>query len=463
MNRLRMLIFRNIVTPSRRVEYLPPKLMWLEWNGYPSKSLPRSFDANGLRGLIMCGSGIKRPWKGKKQLHNLTVINLSKSYELRRIPDFSGVPNLEILDLHSCTNLVEVHPSIGVLKKLTHLYLWYCENLKSFPSSIQLPSLEYLDLHCCLKLKKFPEIHGNMERLSKLYLAGTGIKDLPSSIQHLTNLSVIWLYSSKNLRILSSAIGSVKSLEALYLSGCLSLLTELHLSDCNMLDGALPSDIGNLSSLEELNLGGNNFVNLPESINRLSRLEILRLVRCKDLEALPRFPSNIVQLTADECPSLKDVPVLSMNGKLVAVSFMNCFKLLQNNQSENMAEKLLLWMLQALVKNDRGYGIFLPGIEIPQYFSHQNPGHSITIQLQPEESYTEPAKDAKIFVGNLPFDVKSEKLAHLFEQAGVVEIAEVIYNRETDRSRGFGFVTMSTVEDAEKAVLMFHRYSFSSL
>jgi len=35
---------------------------------------------------------------------------------------------------------------------------------------------------------------------------------------------------------------------------------------------------------------------------------------------------------------------------------------------------------------------------------------------------------------------------------------QVIYNRETDRSRGFGFVTMSTVEEAEKAVEMLHRY-----
>ena len=39
---------------------------------------------------------------------------------------------------------------------------------------------------------------------------------------------------------------------------------------------------------------------------------------------------------------------------------------------------------------------------------------------------------------------------------------QVIYNRETDRSRGFGFVTMSTVEEAEKAVDTFNRYvSFS--
>ncbi|KMZ60803.1 RNA-binding protein [Zostera marina] len=75
-----------------------------------------------------------------------------------------------------------------------------------------------------------------------------------------------------------------------------------------------------------------------------------------------------------------------------------------------------------------------------------------------EESFVEPPEEAKIFVGNLPFDVDSENLAKIFDQAGVVEIAEVIYNRETDQSRGFGFITMSTVEEAEKAVEMFNRY-----
>ncbi|KAH0984646.1 hypothetical protein GBA52_011823 [Prunus armeniaca] len=75
-----------------------------------------------------------------------------------------------------------------------------------------------------------------------------------------------------------------------------------------------------------------------------------------------------------------------------------------------------------------------------------------------EEYYPEPPEEAKLYVGNLPYDVDSEKLAHIFNEAGVVEIAEVIYNRETDQSRGFGFVTMSTVEEAEKAVQLFHRY-----
>ncbi|XP_019464184.1 PREDICTED: 28 kDa ribonucleoprotein, chloroplastic-like [Lupinus angustifolius] len=73
----------------------------------------------------------------------------------------------------------------------------------------------------------------------------------------------------------------------------------------------------------------------------------------------------------------------------------------------------------------------------------------------------EPSDDAKIYVGNLPFDVDSEKLAILFETAGTVEIAEVIYNRATDQSRGFGFVTMSTAEEAEKAVEKFSGYDFN--
>ncbi|CAN1179506.1 31 kDa ribonucleoprotein, chloroplastic [Linum perenne] len=77
-----------------------------------------------------------------------------------------------------------------------------------------------------------------------------------------------------------------------------------------------------------------------------------------------------------------------------------------------------------------------------------------------EEGFAQlPSSDeAKVFVGGLPFEVDSEKLAMMFEEAGIVEIAEVIYNRETDSSRGFGFVTMSSAEEAEKAIEMFNRY-----
>ncbi|KAG5119663.1 hypothetical protein JHK82_034083 [Glycine max] len=62
-----------------------------------------------------------------------------------------------------------------------------------------------------------------------------------------------------------------------------------------------------------------------------------------------------------------------------------------------------------------------------------------------EDNFDEPPEVAKLFVGNLPYEVDSQKLAMLFEQAETIEIVEVIYNRETNQSRGFGFVTMSTV------------------
>ncbi|KAI3437509.1 uncharacterized protein J3R85_005273 [Psidium guajava] len=66
--------------------------------------------------------------------------------------------------------------------------------------------------------------------------------------------------------------------------------------------------------------------------------------------------------------------------------------------------------------------------------------------------------DLKLFVGNLPFSVDSSQLAGLFESAGNVEMVEVIYDKETGRSRGFGFVTMSSVEEVEAAAQQFNGY-----
>ncbi|XP_047086880.1 RNA-binding protein CP29B, chloroplastic-like [Lolium rigidum] len=75
-----------------------------------------------------------------------------------------------------------------------------------------------------------------------------------------------------------------------------------------------------------------------------------------------------------------------------------------------------------------------------------------------EESSAEFSEDLRVFVGNLPFSVDSAQLAGLFEQAGSVEMVEVIYDKLTGRSRGFGFVTMSTVEEVEDAVEQLNGY-----
>jgi RNA recognition motif-containing protein len=62
----------------------------------------------------------------------------------------------------------------------------------------------------------------------------------------------------------------------------------------------------------------------------------------------------------------------------------------------------------------------------------------------------------KLYVGNLSFQTSSGDLQELFAQAGTVESASVVEDRETGRSRGFGFVEMASKEEGEKAIEQFN-------
>jgi cold-inducible RNA-binding protein len=62
----------------------------------------------------------------------------------------------------------------------------------------------------------------------------------------------------------------------------------------------------------------------------------------------------------------------------------------------------------------------------------------------------------KLYVGNLSFQTTSEELQQLFAQAGTVESASVVEDRDTGRSRGFGFVEMASKEEGEKAIEQFN-------
>ena len=62
----------------------------------------------------------------------------------------------------------------------------------------------------------------------------------------------------------------------------------------------------------------------------------------------------------------------------------------------------------------------------------------------------------KLYVGNLAFQTSSEELQTLFAQAGTVESVALIEDRETGRSRGFGFVEMSTKEEGAAAIQQFN-------
>ena len=66
----------------------------------------------------------------------------------------------------------------------------------------------------------------------------------------------------------------------------------------------------------------------------------------------------------------------------------------------------------------------------------------------------------KHYVGNLAFGVTDRDLEELFAQAGACESVAVITDRETGRSRGFGFVEMSSNEEAQRAIQQFDGQDF---
>jgi RNA recognition motif-containing protein len=62
----------------------------------------------------------------------------------------------------------------------------------------------------------------------------------------------------------------------------------------------------------------------------------------------------------------------------------------------------------------------------------------------------------KLYVGNLPFNASDESLHEVFSQIGNVQSAKIIMDRETGRSKGFGFVEMSSDAEATDAIQKFN-------
>ncbi|KAH7521159.1 hypothetical protein FEM48_Zijuj07G0003600 [Ziziphus jujuba var. spinosa] len=113
MRYVRLLNIHCKVHLPKGLEYLPNNLRFLKWKGHPLKYFPPTFYPSKLVELNMCHAQVELLWRGKK-----------------------GIPNLERLALEGCRNIVEVHPSIGILKKLRLLNLKDCSSLLSLPDFI---------------------------------------------------------------------------------------------------------------------------------------------------------------------------------------------------------------------------------------------------------------------------------------------------------------------------------------
>uniref|UniRef100_A0A7N2MEN3 NB-ARC domain-containing protein n=1 Tax=Quercus lobata TaxID=97700 RepID=A0A7N2MEN3_QUELO len=219
---LQLLKIHNVQL-QHELTHFPNGLRFVEWSGYSSKSLPSNFEPEKLVELIMCHSNIELLWKGVKKLYRLRSIKLSHSQNLISTPDFSEAPWLKRINFEGCTNFVNVHPSVGVLRRLTLLNLKDCTSLKSLPRKLEMKSLEILILSGCSKVKEIPEFAKDMERLRELHLNGTTIKYLPSSIEHLTGLTLLNLSHCENLVGLPRAVFRMEYLKEFYVFGCSKL------------------------------------------------------------------------------------------------------------------------------------------------------------------------------------------------------------------------------------------------
>lgn len=66
----------------------------------------------------------------------------------------------------------------------------------------------------------------------------------------------------------------------------------------------------------------------------------------------------------------------------------------------------------------------------------------------------------KLYVGNLPYSATEQALTDMFGQCGTVVSAKIITDRDTGRSKGFGFVEMSSDAEAQEAIKKFHEADF---
>ncbi|PWA99313.1 NB-ARC domains-containing protein [Artemisia annua] len=337
--------------------YLSNELRYLHWQDYLGNSFPDDFHPTKL--VILClTTGLQRElWNGYKYLPCLKEIDLHCMGHLVATPDFDGLPCLVKLSLSYCCSLQVIHPSLGRHRNLVKIHIKMCDSLKGFPDIIQLKKLETLKIICCSQLYKFPVIQSKMDSLVKLAWNHTGVSVLPPSIrQCCTNLL------SLSLDGLSTRISNRRCLVGIGSSHLPCFLRKLNLGWCNLLDGDIPYDIGELSNLQELGLHGNPFSRLRCSLLRLTRLRLLNLTFCRSLVELPKLPSSIAILMANSCYSLKTIENFQTNCKwLCQVS------LLKGNRDIG-GERILRSMLQGNAMETRSIYLQLEGLEIPKGF-----------------------------------------------------------------------------------------------
>ncbi|XP_042510278.1 disease resistance protein RUN1-like isoform X2 [Macadamia integrifolia] len=334
------------------------------------------------------------------ELRSLEILILSNCSKLRELPlKMGSVKYLRELlvdgtAIEQLPFLVESFKSLEVLmatmSKLTRLphSIFYLESLvtlildgtdiDALPFSVgSLSKLKSLSLHQCTLLKSIPTSVGKMESLVELNLEGTAIREIPDFPVHISKIEKLKIGACRLLKKLPDSIGNLKNLRVLHIDGSavtnlpdgvgsLEHLEDLDISSCEMLvklpasmermrylkcfnmSGTgivkLTQDFGMLSCLVWLNLGNNNFSDLPDDFSGLSSLKELYLQNCIILQSLPKLPSSLIVLDAANCISLVRVPDISHLEYLEKLCLNNCWKLSEMEGLIGLPSLRLLFM-----------------------------------------------------------------------------------------------------------------------
>ncbi|CAL0323876.1 unnamed protein product [Lupinus luteus] len=350
MKNLRMLIIRNAEFSGGPL-HIPRNLRMLDWKEYPSPSLPSDFILEKVAMLELRHSRLTLEKPFKKYV-NMTSLNLSSSKFLTKIPDVSGIPNLEILNVEGCTSLAEIHESVGSLERLFYLGFDGCTELKNLPTVFNMTSLGCIVLNGCSQLENFPSFSGKMDKLKVMEMEETAIRELPSCVVNFSSLQILILKNCSNLQELPMTIDMLPNLQMFDISGCpqlqpfpekltnfstqncstmppesdecssnlellparcldlispnihssyeFPLMETIDLSDCNLIDDDLHI-LSRLSNLISLDISKNQFVTVPECFNRLGRLQELLMSNCRKLQQICGIPPNLEYIDANSC------------------------------------------------------------------------------------------------------------------------------------------------------------------
>ncbi|KAI3800974.1 hypothetical protein L1987_29074 [Smallanthus sonchifolius] len=335
------------------------KLKYMYWQDFPFKSLD-DIDLCNVVDIHIYGGNLESLWQGIKSLKKLRILKVSQAYSLTKTGNFSGLENLEKLYFTECNNLEELHSSIVYLQKLavldlrssiplertpwemigklaslrkltlgndhkmelerdevndllmyslkecpiTKLGFYGCNISKISGGVVSLACVKYLSLDLCKSIQSIPNLPGNITSISAHYCSS--LVNLPCNISELKSLTALNFNNCPKL-------GTEDPHFLMKVTG-LTNLTDLTMVECNV--SQVPSEIENMVSLKNLDLSGNTFSSLPDSLSNLSQLAYLIIEDCQQLQLLPFIPSNLTGIAALWCDSLDVMSSASIRTKV---------------------------------------------------------------------------------------------------------------------------------------------------